>query len=128
MIMSHLSLLDMELNGKPMIRFNRMQGRLFLDINWQTDITPGEYVVIECYRALNPAEFTKMWNEPWLKKYTEALFKKQWGTNLKKFVGLQLPGGVSLDGQGLYSEAMGEIKDLEDELMNRSAPLEFFMG
>lgn len=128
MIMSHLSLLDLELNGKPMIRFNRMQGRLYPDINWDADIALGDYVVIECYRALNPAEFTKVWNEPWLKKYTEALFKKQWGTNLKKFAGIQLPGGITLDGQGLYNEAMDEIRALEDELMNKSAPLDFFLG
>jgi len=128
MIMSHLSLLDLELNGKPMIRFNRLQGRLYPDINWDADIALGDFVVIECYRALNPAEFSRMWNEPWLKKYTEALFKRQWGTNLKKFSGIQLPGGIVLDGQSLYNEAIDEIKSLEDELMNKSAPLEFFLG
>lgn len=128
MVMKHLSLLDMELNGKPLFRFNRLQNRLHLDINWHDDITPGDYIVAECYRALNPADFTRVWGEPWLKHYTTALFKKQWATNLKKFQGIQLPGGVTLDGQGMYIEAMQEIKELEDQLMNGSAPLEFFMG
>lgn len=128
MVMSHLALLDLELNGKPMFRYNRIQNRLFLDISWDTDIAPGEYVVVECYRALNPAEFSRVWSEQWLKHYTTALFKKMWGTNLKKFSGLQLPGGVTLDGVALYQEAMQEIKDLEEELLQKSAPLEFFLG
>lgn len=127
-VMSHLSLLDLELNGKPMFRFNRMQGRLYPDINWDADVAVGDYVVLECYRALNPADFTKVWNEQWLKHYVTALFKRQWGVNLKKFAGLQLPGGVTMDGQGLYDEAISEIKDLENDLMTKSSPLEFFLG
>lgn len=127
-VMSHLALLDLELNGKPMFRFNRLQNRLYLDINWDSDVIPGGFIVVECYRALDPGQFSRVWSEPWLKHYTAALFKRQWGTNLKKFQGIQLPGGVVLDGQGLYLEAMGEIKDLEDELMNKAAPLNWFMG
>jgi hypothetical protein len=69
-----------------------------------------------------------MYNENWLKHYATALIKKQWATNLKKFQGLQLPGGVSIDGDKLYAEAQDEIKDLENDLMNKSAPLEFMMG
>lgn len=128
MVMSHLALLDLELNGRPMFRFNRMQGRLYPDISWDVDVAPGNFVVIECYRALDPTTFSRVWNEPWLKHYTTALFKRQWAVNLKKFQGLQLPGGVTMDGQGMYDEAMQEIKELEDELMLKSAPLEFFMG
>ena len=127
-VMSHLSLLDLELNGKPMFRFNRLQNRLYPDINWESDVVPGGYVIIECYRALNPADFPKLYSEPWLKHYTTALFKRAWGTNLKKFQGVQLPGGVTIDGQSLYQEAIQEIKELEDELMMKSAPLEFFLG
>lgn len=127
-VMSHLSLLDLELNGKPMFRFNRLQNRLYPDINWDSDIEPGTYVVLECYRALNPAEFVRVWDEPWLKKYTAALFKRQWATNLKKFSGIQLPGGVTIDGQGMYQEAITEIKELEEELMSKSAPLEWYLG
>jgi len=127
-VMSHLSLLDLELNGKPMFRFNRLQGRVYPDISWNNDIVAGEYVVLECYRALDPTSFTRVWSETWLKHYATALFKKQWATNLKKFQGIQLPGGVTLDGQSMYVEAMQEIKDLEDDLLNKSAPLEFFLG
>lgn len=127
-VMSHLALLDMELNGAQMFRFNRMQGRVYLDLNWMSDIAADQWIVIECYRALDPTSFAKVWNEQWLKHYVTALFKKQWATNLKKFSGMQLPGGVTIDGDKLYDEATGEIKDLEEELMSKSAPLEFFLG
>lgn len=127
-VMSHLSLLSLELNGYPLYRFNRMQGKLYLDVNWDSQIALGDFIVVECYRALDPAESIKVWNEFWLKHYTTALFKRQWGINGKKFQGMVLPGGVSMDFQGLYEEAQTEIKDLEDELQNKSAPLEFFLG
>ena len=128
MVMSHLALLDFELNSKPMFRFNRLQKRLYLDINWDSDIRLGDYIIVECYRALDPAEFNKVWSEPWLKQYTTALFKRQWAYSIKKFSGLQLPGGVTMDGQGLYDEAIGEIKELEQELIEKAGVLEFFLG
>lgn len=127
-VMSHLALLDLELNGKPLFRFNRRQGRLYLDVDWDSDFTIGDFCVVECYRALDPTQFTRVWNEAWLKSYTTALFKRQWGANMKKFGGLQLPGGVTLNGQETYDEAINEIKELKSELLNDSAPLEFFMG
>ena len=121
-------MLDLELNGHPLYRFNRMQNRLFLDVNWDTDVIIGDYVLIQGYRAVNPSEFTKVFNEPWLKHYVIALFKRQWALNIKKFSGIQLPGGVTLDGDKLYAEAIKEIEDLETELKTKSAPLEFFLG
>jgi hypothetical protein len=127
-VMSHLSMLDLELNGHPLYRFNRMQNRLYLDVNWETDIIIGDYVLLQGYRAINPADFAKVFGEPWLKHYVTALFKKQWAVNIKKFSGLQLPGGVTLDGDKLYDEAMKEIDALEDELRTKSAPLDFFLG
>lgn len=127
-VMNHLALLDLVLNGHPLYRFNRLQNRLHLDINWSEDISVGQYILVEAYRALDPTTFTRMWNEPWLKHYTTALFKKQWGTNLKKFQGLQLPGGVTIDGDSIYKEGKEEQEALEQDLLNKSAPLEFFMG
>lgn len=128
MVMSHLALLDLELNGRPQIRFNRLQGRIYPDINWEADIAPGDFMIVEGYRAMDPTTFPRVWSESWLKHYTTALFKKQWAVNIKKFSGIQLPGGVTLDGQSLYDEAVNEIKELEDSLMTKSAPLEFFLG
>jgi hypothetical protein len=127
-VMSHLALLDLELNGHPQFRFNRRQSKLFLDMNWESDVALGDFIVIECYRALDPAENVKVWDDSWLKHYVIALFKKQWAVNIKKFQGIQLVGGVTLDGNALYDEATGELKELEDELQNKSAPLEFFLG
>jgi hypothetical protein len=126
--MSHLALLDLELNGHQGFRFNRMSNRLYLDANWGTDFILGDYIIVQSYRAMDPTTWTKVWNEPWLKHYVTALFKKQWGVNMKKFGGLQLPGGVTLNGQETYDEAQTEIKELEDDLQNKSAPLDFFLG
>jgi hypothetical protein len=127
-VMSHLAMLDLELNGHPLYRFNRLQNKLNLDINWETDVIVGDYILIQGYRALNPADFTKVYGEPWLKHYVTALFKRQWAINIKKFSGIQLPGGVTLDGDKLYEEAVKEIDALEEELRTKSAPLDFFMG
>ncbi len=127
-VMSHLAMLDLELNGHPLYRFNRMQNRLYLDVNWSTDVIVGDYILIQGYRAIDPTQFTRTFNEPWLKHYVTALFKRQWAINIKKFSGLQLPGGVTLDGDKLYVEATKEIDDLEEELRTKSAPLDFFLG
>ena len=127
-VMQHLDLLDWTLNGKDNFRFNRLQDRMYLDINWQSDVAFGDYIIIKCYRAMDPTQWSKIWNEPWLKRYVTAQFKKQWAVNIKKFSGIQLPGGVTLDGDKLYLEATTEIAQLEDELQNKSAPLNFMMG
>ncbi len=127
-VMGHLALLDLELNGHTMFRFNKVTNRVYLDINWESDIILGDYIIIQAYRALDPTQFSKTWDEIWLKNYVTALFKKQWATNVKKFSGIQLPGGVTLDGDKLYEEAIGEIDKLKDDLQNKSAPLDFFLG
>ena len=127
-VMSHLSMLDFELNAKPDIRFNRFTNKLYLDIKWQSDGLIGQYLLVDGYGAIDPALAPRMWSEIWLKHYTTALFKKMWATNIKKFSGIQLPGGVTLDGDSLYREAIDEIKDLEDDLMTKAAPLSWFMG
>lgn len=127
MVMQHMTLLDEMLNGQPQFEFNRLGGKLYLEVN-KTKLILGEYMIVECYRAIDPVENTKMYNDPWLKQYVEALFKKMWSTNLKKYQGMQLPGGVTVDGQSMYLEAVQEVKDLEDELRDKSAPLGFIMG
>lgn len=127
-VMNHLALLDNVLNGTVLYRFNRIQNRLHIDIDWGTEVQEGQFVLVEAYRVLDPNEFNRVWNNSWLKKYVTALFKKQWGTNLKKFNGLQLPGGVTIDGDAMYREAVDELDHLKDDLQNKSAPLEFFMG
>jgi hypothetical protein len=127
-VMSHLSLLDQILNGHPIYRFNRLTNKLYIEASWTEEMMVGNYILVECYRALDPEVVTRMYNDSWLKHYATALIKKQWAVNIKKFSGLQLPGGVTLDGDGLYQEATSEIKELEESMLNKAAPLEFFLG
>lgn len=127
MVMQHMALLDQVLNGYPQFEYNRLSSKLYFEVN-KTKLILDDYVIIECYRALDPATATKVWAEPWLKQYVEALFKKQWATNVKKFQGMQLPGGVTIDGQSMYLEATQEIQQLEDDLRDKSAPLGFIVG
>lgn len=127
MVNQHISMMDQLLNGYPQFEFNRLGNRLQLEIT-KSKLIPGIYIMLECYRALDPELNLKMYDEPWLKQYVEALFKKQWSSNLKKFQNMQLPGGVMIDGQSMYLEATQEVQQLEDELQTKSAPLGFMMG
>jgi hypothetical protein len=129
-LMQYTTMLDQMLNGRPLFRFNHVQNRIYIDSSWGEKIREGDFIVIECYRALSPNDFIKMYDETWFKKYCTALFKKQWGTNLKKFQGVQLIGGVALDGQGIYDEAINEIEALETELRDvYEEPITaFFLG
>ena len=185
--MQHIRTLELLFSGTPQFRFNRKQNKVFLDIDWTRDVQPGDYVIVECYRSLNPSTITltgtvsytsgsntvtgysttfdqqflendfitfnsvdsfqvdkilsptsltvrgpmvntaanvtatisgnsDVWGDRFLKKYAYALIKMQWGNNLKKFAGVQLPGGVTLNGKEIYDEAMEELAKLEEEM------------
>ena len=115
-VLRHLDFLDHILVGEKPLRFNQHQNRLYIDMDWTNDLTTDEYLVIECYRKLDPATYTDVWNDIYLKRYTTALFKKQWGANLSKFNGVAMVGGVTLNGQQIYSEALADIEKLEQEI------------
>jgi hypothetical protein len=115
-VLRHLDFLDHVLVGEKPLRFNQNDNRLHIDMDWKNDIAVGEYIVIECYRKLDPEAFTDVYNDLYLKRYVTALFKKQWGANLSKFGGLQMIGGVSLNGQQIYSEALQDVEKLETEI------------
>ena len=85
-------------------------------MDWTNDLTTDEYIVIEAYRKLDPTVFTDVYNDIYLKRYVTALFKKQWGANLSKFAGVAMVGGVTLNGQQIYSEALQDIEKLEQEI------------
>jgi hypothetical protein len=85
-------------------------------MDWSNDLQTDEYIVIECYRKLDPSVYTDVFNDIYLKRYTTALFKKQWGANLSKFNGVTMIGGVSLNGQQIYTEALQDIDKLEQEI------------
>jgi hypothetical protein len=197
--MQHLRTLQLLFSGTPQFRFNRKQNKVFLDIDWTRDIQPGQYVVVECYRTLNPqtitltgtcattaasntvvgtgtifdqqvlendfvtfgtetlqidkinsptsitvrgpfattqtgatmtaAGYSDVWNDRFLKKYATALIKLQWGNNLSKFAGIQMPGGVTLDGVRIMTEAREELEKLEEEMQIINVlPSEIMMG
>ena len=116
MTMRHLDFLDHILVGEKPIRFNALSNRLYIDMDWQEDIDADEYLIIECYRQLDPAQHTNMFNDIYLKRYTTALIKKQWGQNLSKFNGTAMLGGVTLNGPELFSTAIQEVQKLEEEI------------
>jgi hypothetical protein len=197
--MQHITTLNMLFSGYPQHRFNRVQNKVFLDIDWSRDVRVGEYVVIECYRKMDPDSFTiqgtanvfstnttvsgtntvfsrdlvigdevtfgtetkriisikddvtlnvdstfatsangvsvtktglsDVWENRFLKKYATALIKKQWGENLKKFGGIQMPGGVTLNGKEIYDEAAEEISKMEEEIISTNVlPGDMFVG
>lgn len=128
--MQHLTMLDQLLNGKPTIRFNKVQNRVFLDTNWDKRLLEDMYVVLECYVAVDPVEYPEVFEDPWFKRYTTALIKRQWGENLKKFSGVQMIGGAALNGQQIWDEAVQEIATLEAELRNtwEEPPEAIFVG
>jgi len=198
--MQHIRTLNLLFSGTPQFRFNRHQNKVFLDINWESDLSVGEYVVIECYRKMDPDTITlsgrltgntssntvigtntifdqqivendfitlsdgqnvqvrrinspteilltkpptanvtsvtatlqgisDVWDDRFLKKYATALIKRQWGENMKKFGGIQMPGGVTLNGKEIFDEAMDEISRLEEDLQQYNVlPSDFIMG
>jgi len=126
--MEYLSLLDFLLRKEKAFRFNRRMNRLYLDIDWDQDISEGTYMVIECYRLIDDTEFPEVYNDPWLKKYSAAWVKRYWGANLRKYNGISLPGGITLDGERIYGEANAELAALEDDMINNQAPLQWIMG
>jgi len=125
----YTTMLDQLLNGVPIIRFNRNTDRLYIDISWGKKLVAGSWVIVECFRKVDPEEYHQTFNDPWLKHYTSALIKRQWGENLSKYDGVALIGGVTISGTRIYQEALQEIDQLEDELENKySEPVMFAMG
>tara|TARA_B100001939_G_scaffold338625_1_gene344422 strand:- start:12 stop:818 length:807 start_codon:yes stop_codon:yes gene_type:complete len=115
-VLRHLDFLDHILVGEKPLRFNQHDNRLYIDMDWTNDLETDEWIVIECYRKLDPNSYTDVWNDIYLKRYTTALFKKQWGANLSKFGGVAMVGGVTLNGQQIYSEALQDLEKLETEI------------
>ena len=126
----HLRSLEMMFTGEVPIRFNRHMKKLFIDWAWGASEAPaGTIVIAECYACIDATVYNRVWNDLWIKKYTTALFKRTWANNLKKFSGIQLPGGVTLNGDKIYEEAVQEIEKLEDEMENNfSLPVEWYMN
>ncbi len=139
LMMRHLALLEFEFEPERSVRFNRhktvrgQDGRqwrvLEIGLDWQQDISAGQYIIIEGYSVLDPNKYIEVWNDRFLKAYATALIKRQWGAGMMKFQGISLPGNVTLNGETIYNQAAEEIKQLEDDIQNKyEGPLEFYMG
>ena len=121
MTMQQLDHLSHILVGEVPIRFNEHQNRLYLDMDWQ-GIGVGEYLIIECYRKIDPTSYTDMYDDIYLKRYTTALIKQQWGANLSKFGGVAMLGGVTMNGETIYTQAIEEVQKIEDKIDQMQYP------
>ena len=117
MTRTYLSDLEFALTTQKQFRFNQRMDRLYLDVSW-SELTAGDYIVIDCFRTLDPNDYVRVWNDSFLKKYTTALLKKQWGQNLIKFNGVKLPGGVELNGRDIYEDGVKELEVIREMMSN----------
>jgi len=117
MMFQHVQLMEQLLVGAQPIRYNRHTDKLNIDMDWNK-VNVGNYLIVEAYQILDPDTYTDAWGDRWLGLYATALIKKQWGSNLSKFSGLQLPGGVSFNGDKIFNDANAEIEALEKEMMS----------
>lgn len=128
-VQNHLSMINMLLVGAKPLRFNQHSHILSIDMDWLNYVAVGEYLVVECYRILDPTSITNVYNNLWLKKYTTALIKQQWGSNLQKFGNQVLPGGIVLNGVTIYEQASKELDALLIELSDKwTEHAGFFLG
>lgn len=113
----YLEDIDFALNTEKQIRFNMRQDRLYLDIDWGS-VNVDDYLIIDCYRLIDPNDFTRVYNDSFLKRYLTALIKRQWGQNLIKFQGVKLPGGIELNGRQIYDDAEKELDKIKEQMSN----------
>jgi hypothetical protein len=122
----YLEDIDWIVNPQRQIRFNKRQGRLYIDMSWDS-IVAGNYLIMECYRILDPNDYAKVYNDSFLKMYFTALVKKQWGQNLIKFQGVKLPGGVELNGRQIYDDAVKELEAIRLRMLSEYETAPFDM-
>lgn len=115
MMFQHIQLMEQLLVGQQPIRYNRHTDKLYIDMDWEK-VNVGNFLIVEAYEILDPNTYTDAWSDRWLSRYATALIKKQWGSNLTKFSGLQLPGGVQFNGDKIYNDAVNEIEAMEKDM------------
>lgn len=127
--MEKLALIDWLLNPEPTLAFERLSNRIYLNADWSHRVNIGDFLVIEVYEYLEEDDYPRIFQDKWLKDYATSLMRRQWGSNIKKFTGVQTTGGVVLNGQQIYDEATGEIEQLEEKLYrDYQAPCRIFIG
>jgi hypothetical protein len=128
MALQHIQFLEQMLVGKQPLRYNRHTDKLYIDMDWNK-LEDSHYVIVEAYQVIDPDTYTDVWGDRWLAQYATSLIKRQWGTNMKKFDGMTLPGGIKFNGQRIYDEADDEIKSLEKEMISSySLPVTDMIG
>ena len=129
MAMTHVNLLEEVFVGKQPIRYNRHNDRVHIDTSWKDKVPVDSFIILDAYQVIDPDVNTDMYCDRWLLRYTTQLFKRQWGDNLKKFEGLQMPGGLTFNGQKIYEEAMEMQMKLEEEMISSySLPVHDMLG
>ena len=123
MAMSHLQLLEELLVGKQPFRYNRNNNKFWIDMDWSL-VVPGMFIVIEAYQVVDPDTYTAIWKDRFMIRYATCLIKEQWGSNLTKFTGMQMPGGMQFNGDRILSDAQREKRELEDEMINTWSALD----
>lgn len=128
MSMQYIGFIEEMLQGKQPIRYNRHVNKLYIDTNW-AKLDVGDFVVYECYQIIDPATYTDVWKDRWLQNYAAAKIQEQWGRNLTKFIGMNLPGNVQFNGEAILSAALEEIRRLEDDMISSySLPVTDMIG
>ena len=117
MTKTYLEDINFLLTTDKQMRFNQRQDRLYLDIDWDS-VSENDYIIIDCWRLLDPNDFSRVWNDSFLKKYLTALVKRQWGQNLIKFQGVKLPGGIELNGRQIYDDAEKDLEIIREQMSN----------
>lgn len=128
MALTHVQFLEQLLVGQQPLRYNRHMNRLYIDMDWNI-VNEGDYLVAEAYQIVDPEVYQDVWKDRWLLRYATCLIKQQWGNNLKKFGGMQMPGGITFNGQQIYDEATLERRELEQEMITSySLPVTDMIG
>jgi len=117
MTRTYLEDMNFLLNTQKQIRFNQRQDRLYLDVDWG-ELSVGQYIIIDCFRAMDPNDYSRVWNDSFIKPYLTSLIKRQWGQNLIKFQGVKLPGGIELNGRQIYDDAQKELDMIMEKMSN----------
>ena len=129
MTLRNFSLIEELFSICPIMMFNRKQDRVYLETDWNERFKVDDVLVIEAYKILDPSTYPQVYNDMFLKKYSTALIKRQWGENLKKYQGVVLPGGITLDGKTIYDEAIEEIRQIEEEVsLKYELPADGYVG
>jgi hypothetical protein len=113
----YLQFIEQLLVGKQLLRYNRQDHKLHIDMDWDK-IEVGQYILVKCYMVVDPVAYPNLWRDPWLTQYVTTLIKRTWGNNLKKYEGMEMPGGLTFNGQKIYDEAVAELKELDAQLLD----------